>query len=939
LLAPVTALAFHRSSGGTPLILAGEGSFLKIFHAKEAKLLHQCEVFRGQTIHGINVRDDVDRELGLQVVIWGGSSLVLLERREFAQILDQNVSCIADAAISVSDWILDVAISPFDAIGCVLVTAHNTVIRARFGHSPQPPFLETVHSPSRSILYSAHLIWESPSCVLVAAGTVFGEIVVWQCSPQTDVSSEASRVLFTFTGHEGSIFGVNISPPIIGLRNVNRLLASCSDDRTIRIWNLNAESKGIRPTAPAVQVRETGFGENGIPTESLICETSCLTMVMGHASRIWGVKFLGDQSMSLDSSAISILSFGEDSTAQQWALYVETSSPGAMHSRLSARLAHLQVFGFHSGKHIWSAALRRIDDSKTMLATGGADGKVSSYEVNTSGGSRPVERYVTKDTSPPSTREQAASERLPSIRSWEVNEILENSRIKGDSVFMQQARNFSHDNLLETFGANSTQKTKGKKVPKDAFNRYAFVSENELLATTTSGRVLLCDIALKTHWSEVTLPELGRGDLRSYAVLVGFPEIGLACLAGANGNVYVYRRFQNLLKGGRVDGKIAGMFKIFDSRTATFELLVTTLGGTNATLFSFDLSGPQVRLVEDEVYQLPSKFVVTSAGRNNDMLVMGSRSGSLALYATRPESPVRVWTRPGCIPGDAITSITSLPSSGSSGDRGLGYFLTTCREGIYSIFSTTVCWDVNKATPSVRIHQVHQATPPFGPMIEAGWFEEEDLFLYGFKGKNFVVWNETKQCEITSVECGGSHRSYTYSSPRGLRCGYFVYTKASKMYLHSHQHSSHQIIKAGGHGREIKACAVSADRSLIATGAEDTAIRIWGYKSVRHLEDPLACQAVIQKHSAGIQHLQWHGSQYLFSSGGNEEFFVWAVEQIPGFGIGVICEATCPNPSEDHDLRIMSFHVTELPHSSTYQSGPRLLISLAYSDSTIRTYL
>lgn len=288
MLAPVTALAFHRSSGGTPLILAGEGSFLKIFHAKEAKLLHQCEVFRGQTIHGINVRDDVDRELGLQVVIWGGSSLVLLARREFAQILDQNVSCIADAAISVSDWILDVAISPFDAIGCVLITAHNTVIRARLGHSPQPPFLETVHSPSRSILYSAHLIWESPSCVLVAAGTVFGEIVVWQCSPQTDVSSEASRVLFTFTGHEGSIFGVNISPPIIGLRNVNRLLASCSDDRTIRIWNLNTESKGIRPTAPAVQVRETGFGENGIPTESLICETSCLTMVMGHASRIWG---------------------------------------------------------------------------------------------------------------------------------------------------------------------------------------------------------------------------------------------------------------------------------------------------------------------------------------------------------------------------------------------------------------------------------------------------------------------------------------------------------------------------------------------------------------------------------------------------------------------------------------------------------------------------
>lgn len=943
LLNPITALEFHHTRTGTLLTLAGEGSFLKIFDTEEARLLHQCEMFSGQTIHGITARDDVDHELGLQVAIWGGSSLTLLSRQAFDQILDQNVSSIADAAFSVPDWILDVAISPFDAASCVLVTAHNTVIRARLGHS-RAQTMETLHSPSRSILYSAHLVWESPSCVMVAAGTVFGEIIVWQCSPSDETSSLTSRVLFTFTGHEGSIFGVNISPPIIGLYGFTRLLASCSDDRTIRIWNLSADLTDSHHAAIVVQARETGFGTNGILAESAKFNSSYLAMVMGHASRIWRVRFLTDQAAVVNASAISILSFGEDSTAQQWTLYFETvpQTPSA-HSQLSARLDHLHTFAFHSGKHIWSTALHRNGNSRVILATGGADGKISRFEIRAPISPAAVERPSPEITTTPSPSKQASLGDFTWARSWELDEILEGFALGSlvpNTVVQQPIPISLPEKSIETVDGNPMKKPKPKKVPKDSFNRYAFVSENDLLATTTSGRVLLCHIGPKVHWSEVSLPESSPGDLRSYAVLLGFPEMGLVCLAGANGNIYIYRRHQNLIKLGHVEGKVADMFKILDPRQASFGLLVTILGGTKATLFSFDISESQLRLVENAVYSLPAKFVVTSAGRSYGMLVMGSRAGSLALYATTsPESPLQVWTHSGSIPRDAITTITSLPSSNDLGDDGSEYFLTTSRDGFYSIFSTTVFPDVNLAVGPTIVRQVHQGTPPFGPLIERGWFEGGKLFLYGFKGKNFVVWNETEQSEVANVECGGSHRSYAYIPARGSSCGYFVFTKASKMYLYSHRDSSHKIVKAGGHGREIKACAVSEDQSLIATGAEDTTIRIWRYNKISGLQNPLSCQAVIQKHSAGIQHLQWHGSKYLFSSGGNEEFFVWAVEQIPGFGIGIICEATCPNPSDDRDLRIMNFHVTALPSSSSLQTETRQLISLGYSDSTIRSYI
>ncbi|PMD33722.1 WD40 repeat-like protein [Hyaloscypha variabilis F] len=940
LLDPITALEFHRTRTGTLLVLAGEGSFLKIFHAEEAKVLHQCEIFHGQIIHGIVVRDDVDHQAGLQVVIWGGSSLTLLSNQEFDQILNQNVSSIANTAISVSDWILDVAICPFDAVSAVFITAHNTVIRARLGQPLHVPVMETLQSPSRSILYSAHLTWESLSCVMVAAGTVFGEIIVWQCSPSGE-TSETSQVLFTFTGHEGSIFGVNISPRIIGIRGVTRLLASCSDDRTIRVWNLSEDARESLLPATAVLARETGFGENGVPTEHTDSKCSPLAIVMGHASRIWRVTFLGHQSAPLDSCALSVLSFGEDSTVQQWDLHIEQRlQTSAILPEIHARLDQSHTFAFHNGKHIWSAALCQRDGSETILATGGADGKISMYDIRKPDHPTAIETPSLDAAAPLCVSRQTVSNDL-SCRSWELGEILESPALRSlvDSTVDQQTSKSSSEILQEAIDIKSVRTTM-KKAFKDSFNRYAFVSENELLATTTSGRVLLCHIGSEIHWSEVSLPECGAGDLQSYAVLVGLPEIGLACLAGANGSLYVYRLHQRLLKVGQVGGKVADLFKLYNSRNGSFELLVTTLGGANPTLFFFDLPRSQARITSNPVHDLPSKFVVTSAGKVGNILIMGSRSGSLALYDSEsPESPPQIWLHSPGPPRDAITSIVSLPRSNDSNHNNAEYFLTTSRDGLYSVFSMTVFRDISVAMARIVVRQVHHGAPPIGPLIENSWFEDEKLFLYGFKGKNFVVWNETEQCEVTSVECGGSHRSFAYSPVRGSGHGYFVYTKASKMYLRSHQKLSHNILKAGGHGREIKACAISGDHILIATGAEDTTIRIWEYNKPPSSQNPVICNAVIQKHSAGIQHLQWHGSQYLFSSGGNEEFFVWAVERIPGFGVGVICEAACPDPSSDKDLRIMNFHVTALPNSSVLSTDTRLLISLAYSDSTIRNYI
>lgn len=829
----------------------------------------------------------------------------MIKRKDFEQLLDQDVS-IAATANSVSDWILDAAISQSDETSCVLITAHNTVLRASMTENRDEVTLEELHSPSQSILYSAHLVWEAPDRVLVAAGTVFGEIIIWQCAIPKDRTVKDGQVLFTFTGHEGSIFGVNISPPVLHPNGtISRLLASCSDDRTIRVWDLARDSEISQQVNDLILPRETGFGDNEIHGREQ-SYNRCVAMAMGHASRIWRVKFI------MDGSSVNALSFGEDSTTQQWELGFGTGFEE------SGTLSQMNTFAFHSGKHIWCAATYRMDGGDSALASGGADGKISLYDIDM----------------PPTLNVEDSSRYCTPSGIWDLEEILGTFSLDAHvpEPEAQPQPQPEEPPAASAVDGKLPKRKKAKKVPKDAFNRYAFVSEDRVLVTTTYGRVLLGHISTSIKWEELLLPESNRGDLKSYAIVEGIPEIGLAYLAGANGKIYAYHGDSTLLEVGNVEGKIADMFKVVNPETKDFQLLITTLTGGFATLFSIEASSS--RFSSQQTYNLPEKFVITSAGMTGGLLLLGSRNGSLAVFdPQRPECPASICTSEDSSPGDAITTIIPLPTPFRTQVEGRNYLLTTGRNGMFSIFSMSIS-DSN-------IHPIHHGTPPFGPMIENAWFSGRDLILYGFKGKNFIVWNETRQCQITNVDCGGAHRSYAYSPLNNSSGGHFVYTKASKLCLQSQQKPSHSIIKPGGHGREIKACAVSPDRSLIATGAEDTAIRIWRYQDdgKSELENKFDCQAIIHKHTAGIQHLQWRNSNYLFTSGGNEEFFIWAISTIPGFGIGVVCEASCPDQSAERDLRIMSFDVTALSSpSSDNGNEEKSLISLAYSDSTICAY-
>jgi WD40 repeat protein len=489
---------------------------------------------------------------------------------------------------------------------------------------------------------------------------------------------------------------------------------------------------------------------------------------------------------------------------------------------------------------------------------------------------------------------------------------------------------------------NQSLEVSSARPGKDGFLRYAWLSEAKLLVSTASGRLLIGTFE-QPHvpcWTEIDTSESIRQDLRSYIVLRAMPD--LTVIGSASGRLYVAQE-TGLWELTRLSGKITDILFIAESGKGEDDqdfrrrILVTVLGSTQATIIHFSYLGPDIYMDQSYV-PLHMGFVVTSIGVCGDMFVLGSRKGGIAVYRkTADGCHIHQTFRNDCKTkgGDAITSIIPLPPEEGSEHK---YVLTTCRDGKYRIY------ELVSSTTGLSLQLRHETTPPLGPMLEGAYLSitrqgDIDLIIYGFRSTNFVVWNETRQEEIASVPCGGAHRTFDFrwgaSDTNIVR---FVFSKASAMSIYWQDRPSLEVLKPGGHGREIR--AVASKVWTIATGAEDTSIRIWDWPNDNDGVTGLRCRAVLQKHTAGIQALKWTiRGNYLLSSAGAEEFFVWKVTNLESQykGLAVVCEAVYPFRSPDADLRITDFDTTTL---SLYTGDPEsgLAVTLIFSNSTIKTY-
>ncbi|KAL9042359.1 MAG: hypothetical protein Q9214_003805, partial [Letrouitia sp. 1 TL-2023] len=383
-LYPITALAFVQTQSRL-LLLAGEGPFLKLFDHGTNELLLTYGVFKEAVVHGISTYSQLDKNdegpSATDIFIWGDrffSSFELIEHR--AKDRDRPFQiCRISPEMLAEDWILDACFRRCEmpAVKDIFfVTAHNVVFSLRVSKnhadcSAELSYsLELTSSGQKSMLYSAHVqLCPDNDRLLVAVGTVLGEVIFWSFPVsehfQGCEASYQNELHHRFVGHEGSVFGIRIFEPDGGDMKGKRLLASCSDDRTVRVWDVsdldisNAEAK-FDDT-----VRKGSAG--------------CIAMVMGHASRIWGVKFLPGR-----DNQIYVLSAGEDSTSQLWRLESRSNKEHAKRdeSGVTFILSHRMSFGYQFGKNLWATGVYQLCIGNYVICTGGADGRIVSYNFS-----------------------------------------------------------------------------------------------------------------------------------------------------------------------------------------------------------------------------------------------------------------------------------------------------------------------------------------------------------------------------------------------------------------------------------------------------------------------------------------------------------------------------------------------------------------------------
>ncbi|KAE8824615.1 hypothetical protein PTNB85_09379 [Pyrenophora teres f. teres] len=652
-----------------------------------------------------------------------------------------------------------------------------------------------------------------------------------------------------------------------------------------------------RDDLEALRTRHTGFSNEAFDSEEFN-SSNCLAIGWGHLSRVWTVRFL---EASPCNGSLLLQSAGEDATARTWELIPKSKD----NESFPYQLRELDCAAHHSGKNMWSSTISNDSTGVQQVIAGGADSKITAT---------PLGRVL-----------QVQKNAGNTISEYTVHDILSWAQ--------------SAESGLENDTTLDTQKSSKKA---EFFRSYCFIDETSFLVTTNSGKVLVGALSSGGDSTQSSLlsssTSLGQlDDLSGYSVCTSGPQAGVAFVAGANGSIYMYRKSAaTLAKIHTVGGKVGQVFAAGVSNTndeRVTALLVTLVGQGEAQMLYLDptCNTNVLRVVSIPISDSSTGTAITSlahvrtAGQN--FVILGFRRGSIAVYhICDNEGGAGQATLNNVVEnahnGETVTSISWFASSNKSTQ---GQLFSVGRDGRLTVHH------IDLFTSSVEL--VHDLALPFGPNIEGLYFQDDRLLVHGFSSKRWYLYDVTAEEEIMSIDTGGAHRSWTFRAHTSLG-GILVWTRASSMHICNQKGSNHTVIRSGGHGREIKAVAISpepdhgSENPLIATGAEDTDIKIFQY-----IDGELICRRTLRRHTTGIQHLQWsENGEYLCSSGGCEEFYIWRIRRSLSspLDIGVVCEYMYMPESEHADLRIMSFDFV--------LDGTTLVIAMVFSDSSIKVY-
>eukprot|EP01080_Neovahlkampfia_damariscottae_P001336 gene1336-11418_t len=245
ILSPISSISFDEKG---EFICYSMGSCFCVENFKTKKKIFEKILIDGGKIYGIKIYDDF-------LCIFGQRIFKLFK----FSVNNDNFELEEILTFEAKFWILDVKKLENDMF--VIGYSSNSVEIFLFQNSNLKS-LKFLKGTLNCLLYSMRLHGNSLNDLVIASGTIFHDILIWNVD---------QKLLRTLKGHVGVIFCVEISKD-------GNWLISASDDRTIKLWNLK-----------------------DISQEEIT--------LYGHSARIWDCKFLSDD---------RIVSCSEDSLVKIW---------------------------------------------------------------------------------------------------------------------------------------------------------------------------------------------------------------------------------------------------------------------------------------------------------------------------------------------------------------------------------------------------------------------------------------------------------------------------------------------------------------------------------------------------------------------------------------------------------------------------------------------
>ncbi|KAF4323695.1 hypothetical protein G195_003155 [Phytophthora kernoviae 00238/432] len=345
-LGAVTLVSFSVDGS---LLYVGVGPTIFLYNTASGDLLGEHQILTRGILHGCDV------------VRLHGSSTPGIEGYVGAFFGQKRVSCFQNLPQSPEeaqgleeltilgkskvfcDWVFDVQLLSDDCASeegeesnkllAAVGLAHNLV---QIWNSVSNEILRSVQCADRCILYALAFHGRSQDTLVVASGTVFQQILLWDPMVEGDVGADfAVAPAQRLHAHDGVLFKLAWSSDA-------QSLASVSDDRTVQLWSNNGKTAVEQLHLPRISSREVLLSSKYSP----------VFRAWGHSARIWDVSFW----------EYGVATASEDGLCKLW-------------DHDGKCVATLQG---HMGRNVWRTA---VHPSLRLIATGGGDGAAKLWDI------------------------------------------------------------------------------------------------------------------------------------------------------------------------------------------------------------------------------------------------------------------------------------------------------------------------------------------------------------------------------------------------------------------------------------------------------------------------------------------------------------------------------------------------------------------------------